>query len=96
MKSKYQIKASKRYRRDVKRLIKSGVDLKPLEDIIDILAAGKTLALKHKDHALKGEYTGVRECHISPDWLLLYVKDNDELFLLLIGTGNHRQALGIE
>ncbi len=56
---------------------------------MDILAAGETLDAKYRDHALSGNFNGVRECHISPDWLLLYDINGTELALLLLRTGTH-------
>ncbi len=60
-----------------------------MEDIIKKLANGETLPEKHKDHALSGDYIGCRECHITPDWLLIYEIDNGELILYLTRTGSH-------
>jgi mRNA interferase YafQ len=92
----YRIKVSKRYKKDIKRLTKARVSLEPLEEVIDMLARNEKLPERCKDHALKGALDTARECHIKPDWLLLYVKDQDELVLLLISTGDHRRVLGIE
>ena len=93
---KYGIVSSKRYRKDYKRIVRSGFDMEKLERVIDELAAGKTLADRHHDHALKEDLQGTRECHIAPDWLLRYGKNKDQLVLLLISTGDHRRVLGIE
>ncbi len=93
---RYEVVPTKRYRKDIKRLTKSGYSLAKLESIIDILASGKVLAPQHRDHGLKGAFENTRECHISPDWLLRYSKNEDSLILLLISTGNHRHVLGIE
>ena len=92
----YHIQATKRFRKDVKRLKKSHVDLSRLGLIIDQLAAGETLLPEYRDHALRGEMAGSRECHIAPDWLLRYVKEDERLILILIGTGSHRDVLGRE
>ena len=92
----YAIVATKAYKKDVKRLVKSGFDLSRLEHVIDLLAFGATLPHRHHDHALRGALRNTRECHIAPDWLLSYVKDNDRLILLLIRTGSHRDVVGIE
>jgi len=56
---------------------------------IKMIAAGETLAESYKDHPLKGKYTGCRECHITPDWLLIYEIADDELILYLTRTGTH-------
>lgn len=87
---------SKRFKKDVRRLEKSGFDLEKLKSAIDILASGESLPAGFLDHALRGELAGSRECHIGPDWLLRYAKDKDRLLLLLLSTGDHRQVLGIE
>ena len=60
-----------------------------LKEIIKKLANGETLPKKNKDHLLTGNYTGKRECHITPDWLLIYEIDGENLFLYLTGTGTH-------
>lgn len=92
----YSIQPSNRYSKDIKKLQKAGFDLSKLEKAVDILASGGKLPDKYKDHQLKHTLKGVRECHIAPDWLLLYAKDSDRLILLLVRTGTHRDALGIE
>lgn len=93
---KYQVVLSNRYKRDLKRLAKSGVNLRKLEATIHIIASGAILPMKYRDHELKGKLTGVRECHIAPDWLLMYANKNDNLVLVLLRTGTHRDVLGIE
>ena len=93
---KYQVRASKQYKKDYKKTLQSGKDILRLEKVIDTLAAGKKLDDKHRDHALKGNLKGKRECHISSDWLLLYEKNDNELLLLLLRTGDHRHVLNIE
>ena len=60
-----------------------------LEEVIDTLLAGKPLDQKHRDHALAGNYAGYRECHILPDWLLIYFTENDSLILTAVRTGSH-------
>ncbi|MBD5505732.1 MAG: type II toxin-antitoxin system YafQ family toxin [Lachnospiraceae bacterium] len=77
------------FRKDYKRIVKRGYDVKLLEDIINKLANGETLPEKNRDHNLIGEYSGCRECHITPDWLLIYEIDNGELILYLTRTGTH-------
>lgn len=76
--------------------MKAGFSLSKLEAAITILAQGEKLPDKYKDHELKGALKGIRECHIAPDWLLLYSKEDSNLILLLIRTGSHRDVLGIE
>ncbi|MCI9336421.1 MAG: type II toxin-antitoxin system YafQ family toxin [Lachnospiraceae bacterium] len=64
------------FKKDYKRIVKRGYDIKLMEEIIQKLAKGEQLPEKNKDHSLSGEYTGCRECHITPDWLLIYETDN--------------------
>lgn len=81
--------ASNRFRKDLKLAIKRGQDVRLLETVVNQLAAQQPLEEKYRDHELSGNYGGFRECHISPDWLLIYkVKDN-ELILFLSRTGSH-------
>lgn len=93
---KYRIQPTKGYRKDYKRLLKSGIDIEKLEKAIDLLASGNPLPDRYRDHPLKGASKGARECHIGPDWLLMYTKEEDALILLLLRTGTHRDVLGIE
>lgn len=94
--NRYRRLYTKQFRKDLRRLEKSDFDLSVLERIIDSLAADETLPDRCHDHELRGGMKGIRECHIRPDWLLTYKKNRDELILLLIRTGTHRQVLGIE
>ena len=68
---------------------KRGYDISLLTDIIKKLADGEPLPEKNRDHSLSGEYVNCRECHITPDWLLVYEIDNGELILYLTRTGTH-------
>ena len=83
------IKYETSFRKDFKRIVKRGYNIKLLEDVIGILADGKTLPDKYKDHSLSGDYKDCRECHITPDWLLIYQISNNELILYLTRTGTH-------
>lgn len=94
--SKYGILPSNKYEKDIRKLKKSGVDIRELDRVIDLLATGTPLPQRHKDHILRGSLRGVRECHIRPDWLLLYTKNESRLILLLLRTGTHRAVLDIE
>jgi mRNA interferase YafQ len=80
-----------RYRKDIKRLKKQNADLSLLDSVIRTLLDEKALDPKHEDHALKGRYRGLRECHIKPDWLLVYEVDKGELILTAIRTGSHSE-----
>ena len=77
------------FRKDYKRVKKRGYNLQLLEQVIDTLLAGKPLAEKYRDHALTGDYTGFRECHVQPDWLLIYSIDHGKLILTASRTGSH-------
>lgn len=68
---------------------KRGLDIRLLDNVIDMLRQGQTLDIKYRDHALTGNYEGYRECHIIPDWLLIYYIENDILTLTLADTGSH-------
>lgn len=86
---KYQIKPTKRFQKDVKKAQRRWCDLRFLTEIITLLADGKTLPSKNKDHWLYGDYENCRECHITPDWLLIYEISDTDLFLYLTRTGAH-------
>ncbi len=77
------------FKKDYKKVVKRGYDTKLLEDVIKKLASGVPLPEKNHDHNLSGDYAGCRECHITPDWLLIYEIDHGELILYLTRTGTH-------
>lgn len=77
------------FKKDYKLVKKRGRDLKKLKFVINELANEHALDKKYRDHALSGNYKGFRECHIEPDWLLIYQKVNEELVLVLSRTGTH-------
>ncbi|MDM8214934.1 type II toxin-antitoxin system YafQ family toxin [Desulfovibrio piger] len=83
------IKPTTRFQKDVKRAQRRGYDMSLLADIIRKLASGEALPAKNRDHALSGNYAGCRECHITPDWLLIYEIEEQQLFLYLTRTGTH-------
>ena len=83
------IKYESTFKKDFKRIVKRGYNIKLLEEVIEILANGQVLPKKYKDHHLIGIYSDCRECHITPDWLLVYKIDNNELILYLTRTGTH-------
>ena len=85
----YTIKPTTRFQKDLKRIQKRGYDLTLITNVIKILASGSPLPEKNKDHALTGNFTGCRECHITPDWLLIYEIAEEDLFLYLTRTGSH-------
>ena len=86
---KYVIKNTTQFKKDLKLIQKQGKNLSLLSDVIKQLADDKTLEDKYKDHALSGSFAGCRECHITPDWLLIYEKSETELILYLTRTGSH-------
>ena len=77
------------FRKDYKLAKKRGYNLSLLEEVLDTLLEGKTLDAKYHDHGLTGNYLGFRECHILPDWLLIYAIDNGTLILTASRTGTH-------
>lgn len=83
------IKYETGFKKDYKRIVKRGYDISLLEEVIDLLANKIPLPKKYKDHGLSGNYVGFRECHITPDWLLIYEIDDSELILYLTRTGSH-------
>ncbi|MBQ6845541.1 MAG: type II toxin-antitoxin system YafQ family toxin [Oscillospiraceae bacterium] len=85
----YAIRPTSKFQKDLKRIEKRGYNISLLTDIIKKLANGETLPEKNKDHNLLGEYAGCRECHITPDWLLIYEIADNELILYLTRTGTH-------
>lgn len=87
--NKYKIVPTSRFKRDLKTVKKRGYDLDLLGVVVDTLALGEPLQEKYKDHNVSGNYSGCRECHITPDWLLIYEIDGDELFLYLTRTETH-------
>jgi mRNA interferase YafQ len=84
-----KITRSNRFVKDVELAIRRGFDLKKLTDVIDALANQQKLADKYHDHPLLGNYDDFRECHVEPDWLLIYRIDSSELELFLFRTGTH-------
>lgn len=80
---------SNRFKKDLKLVKKRGLKIDNLRNVINTLAAEEKLDEKYRDHALNGDYRGFRECHVEPDWLLVYRVDQDELELFLFRTGTH-------
>lgn len=68
---------------------KRGFDISLLDDVVDLLRQGRQLDEKYRDHGLSGNFAGFRECHIKPDWLLVYLIEDDVLTLTLVDTGSH-------
>ncbi|MEB5927462.1 type II toxin-antitoxin system YafQ family toxin [Enterococcus faecalis] len=79
------------FKKDFKKAKKQGKNLEKLKEVIVLLQEQQTLPLKYKDHALTGNYIGTRECHIEPDWLLIYKIDGDKLILTSARIGSHSE-----
>ena len=77
------------FKRYYKRIKRRGYDLYLMEEVIDLLIQQRPLPERYKDHGLIGDYAGCRECHITPDWLLVYQISQDKLILILTRTGTH-------
>ena len=88
---KYEVKFTNQFKKDIKLAKKQNKDLNQLFDVVNILAEGGILEAKYRDHDLSGEYKGTRECHIEPDWLLVYEIQNDILVLILYRLGTHSE-----
>ena len=86
---KYHVRPTKKFQKDLKRVQRRGYDLSLLTEILKKLANGESLPEKNRDHLLTGNFGGCRECHITPDWLLVYEIYEEELLLYLTRTGTH-------
>ena len=87
--AKYTVRQTTRFRKELKKMLKRGADRSKLSAVVKMLAAGETLPPQYHDHALTGDMAGMRDCHITPDWILLYRIANDVLVLTLTRTGTH-------
>lgn len=85
----YTLKFTTAFKKSYKLMKKRGLDLSLLDEVIDLLRQGISLDEKYRDHELSGSFKGFRECHIKPDWLLIYLIENDILTLTLVDTGTH-------
>lgn len=85
----YEIEVTNRFIKDLKLARKRNLDENKLNDIVKLLANGDPLPEKNRDHALVGDYKGCRECHITPDWLLIYSVEDVLKIITLIRTGSH-------
>ena len=88
---KYDIQFTNQFKKDLKLAKKQNKNLDKLFEVIGILANGGTLDAKYRDHDLTGNYKGTRECHIEPDWLLIYEICGDVLVLMLYRLGSHSE-----
>ena len=93
-KALYTVKPTSAFRKDYKLALRRGLDIKLLEDVITILAMGRKLPAENRDHELAGSWKGHRECHIRPDWFLIYRIEDNVLVLTLSRTGTHSDLFG--
>lgn len=84
-----QLKVTNKFKKDLKRIQKQGRNLELLQDVLQLLLMETELDIKYRDHALTGNYVGFRECHIQPDWLLIYMINHNDLILTASRTGSH-------
>ncbi|MBQ8985289.1 type II toxin-antitoxin system YafQ family toxin [Candidatus Saccharibacteria bacterium] len=91
----YDLRMTSRYSKSYKKMRKRGLDMSLLDNVVDLLRCGEMLPAKYKDHALTGKYKGFRECHIKPDWLLIYAINEEILILVLSDTGTHADLFGM-
>ena len=92
---KYELVLTSRFKKSLKIARKRGLNIQLLDTIVEELLQGRELDSKYRDHELKGKYKGFRECHIQPDWLLIYLLENDLLTLTLIDTGTHSDLFNL-
>ena len=85
---------TRRFRKDVERVGRRGKDLAKLRVAIDLLCAGQPLPPRYRDHALLGELKGFRECHLEPDWILIYAISQDGGNVSFVRTGTHADLFG--
>lgn len=86
---KYELIIASSFKRDYKKILKRKYDVTLLDDVVNKLQNGEKLPDNNRDHALSGEWKGYRECHILPDWLLVYKISDEQLVLSLTRTGSH-------
>lgn len=85
----FQIKFTNQFKKNYRLLAKRGFDISLLDSVINSLIIGKKLGEKYKDHSLAGQFQGFRECHIKPDWLLIYLVNEETNTITLVSTGSH-------
>ena len=92
--TKYTVKFTTVFRKDYKKAKKRRLPLEKLKEVVDLLVMGQPLPERNRDHALTGDWVGHRECHIQPDWLLIYRVEEDVLVLTMTRTGTHSELFG--
>ena len=90
-----ELRFTTKFKKDYKRIKRQGKDLSKLEATLEALVCGQALPEAMRDHSLGGTYRGHRECHIEPDWLLIYRIDEEGLVLVATHTGSHSELLGL-
>lgn len=90
---RYSLILTSRFKKSLKIAKKRGLDISLLDNVVEMLLEDKTLEAKYRDHSLIGIFNGFRECHIQPDWLLIYLKNNESITLTLVDTGSHSDLL---
>ncbi len=90
----FHLQATTQFKKDCKRMKRRGLDLTSLTAVIELLRKGEELPPEHRDHALVGDFAGFRECHIRPDWLLIYYIQQERLVLVCARTGSHSDLFG--
>ena len=93
--NKYEVKLSKEFKKSLKKITKQGKEIDKLLNVVDKLVNKEPLDLKYKDHQLYNDkrFKNCRDCHIEPDWVLIYKYIEDEIVLLLVNTGSHSEVL---
>lgn len=90
----YEIEYTNSFKRSFKKCLKRGLDSHVFESALRILVEKGSLPQNYKPHKLSGKYRGLWECHLQPDWLLIWFQDDDKLILQLIDTGTHSDLFG--
>lgn len=93
-KTKYTVKMTSQFKKDYKLAMKRRLKIELLDQVVTALSQGEMLSEKYRDHALTGDWVGHRECHVQPDWLLVYRVEDDVLVLTLTRTGSHSDLFG--
>jgi mRNA interferase YafQ len=91
---KYKLRFTREFKRSLKRCLKRGYNEDLLTEVLSLLANDGRLPEKYRPHILHGKYEGYWECHIRPDWLLIWDKNEEELVLLMVDTGTHADLFG--
>jgi mRNA interferase YafQ len=91
---KFQIKTTSQFRKAYRKCIKRGLDIQKLDFVLNMLVNGDDLPSSYRRHKLSGKYKDCWECHVDPDWLLVWMENNQELVLLLVDTGSHSDLFG--